>query len=74
LVTEHGQVQINTPKGSSRGAWAEDRARRQRRFEEFDERILALYSRGLSTRDIEAHLQERGDRVGGGWLRRGKSL
>ena len=24
----------------------------------FDEKILALYSRGLSTRDIEAHLQE----------------
>ena len=24
----------------------------------FDEKILALYSRGLSTRDIEAHLEE----------------
>ena len=28
------------------------------RFVGFDEKILALYSRGLSTRDIEAHLQE----------------
>ena len=34
-------------------------SKRQRRFEGFDEKILALYSRGLSTRDIEAHL--RGD-------------
>ena len=27
--------------------------KRQRRFEGFDEKILALYSRGLSTREIE---------------------
>ena len=32
--------------------------KRQRRFVGFDEKILALYSRGLSTRDIEAHLEE----------------
>ena len=32
-------------------------SKRQRRFVGFDEKILALYSRGLSTRDIEAHLQ-----------------
>src|SRR5262245_24649343 len=31
---------------------------RQRLFECFDDNILALYSRGLSTRDIEAHLAE----------------
>jgi putative transposase len=30
----------------------------QRRFEGFDDRILALYARGLSTRDVEAHLAE----------------
>jgi transposase-like protein len=30
----------------------------QRRFEGFDDKILALYSRGLSVRDIEAHLAE----------------
>jgi putative transposase len=39
--------------------------KRQRRFEGFDEKILALYSRGLSTRDIEAHLADvYGVRVG----------
>ena len=32
--------------------------KRQRRFEGFDDKILALYGRGLSTRDIEAHLEE----------------
>lgn len=30
----------------------------QRRFEGFDNTILSLYSRGLSTRDIKAHLEE----------------
>ena len=32
--------------------------KRQRRFQGFDDKILALYSRGLSVRDIEAHLEE----------------
>ena len=32
--------------------------KRQRRFEGLDDTILALYARGMSTRDIEAHLQE----------------
>ena len=32
--------------------------KRQRRFVGFDDKILALYSRGLSVRDIRAHLQE----------------
>jgi putative transposase len=32
--------------------------KRQRRFEGFDEKILALYSRGLSTREIERFLHE----------------
>jgi putative transposase len=58
LATEHGQVQIKTPR--DRQGTFEPRIvrKRQRRFEGFDEKILALYSRGLSTRDIEAHLRE----------------
>ena len=30
----------------------------QRRFDGFDDAILSLYSRGLSTHDIKAHLEE----------------
>jgi putative transposase len=58
LVTEHGQVQIDAPR--DRNGTFEPRIvkKRQRRFEGFDQKILALYSRGLSTRDISAHLQE----------------
>jgi putative transposase len=58
LVTEHGQVGIDAPRDRD-GSFAPKIIRkRQRRFEGFDDKILALYSRGLSTRDIEAHLQE----------------
>ena len=32
--------------------------KRQRRFEGFDDKIIALYSRGLSTRDIQAYLED----------------
>ena len=58
LVTEHGQVAIDAPRDRD-GSFAPKIVRkRQRRFAGFDDKILALYSRGLSTRDIEAHLEE----------------
>lgn len=58
LITEQGEVRIDTPR--DRKGTFEPRIvkKRQRRFEGFDDKILALYSRGLSTRDIEAHLAE----------------
>jgi putative transposase len=58
LSTEHGPVQINTPRDRDGSFEPKLVRKRQRRFEGFDERILALYSRGMSTRDIEAHLRE----------------
>ena len=58
LITEHGEVRIDTPRDRAGSFEPQIVRKRQRRFEGFDEKILALYSRGLSTRDIEAHLQE----------------
>jgi putative transposase len=58
LVTEHGQVEIDAPRDRNGSFEPKIVRKRQRRFEGFDEKILALYSRGLSTRDIEAHLAE----------------
>jgi putative transposase len=58
LATEHGPVEVRTPR-DRRGRFEPQIVRKgQRRFEGFDDKILALYSRGLSTRDIEAHLAE----------------
>jgi putative transposase len=65
LITEHGEVRIDTPRDRSGSFEPQIVQKRQRRFEGFDEKILALYSRGLSTRDIEAHLADiYGVRVG----------
>jgi putative transposase len=58
LVTEHGPVPIDTPRDRDGSFEPKLVRKRQRRFEGFDEKILALYSRGMSTRDIEAHLRE----------------
>ena len=58
LITEHGKVQIDAPRDRDGSFTPQIVKKRQRRFVGFDEKILALYSRGLSTRDIEAHLQE----------------
>jgi putative transposase len=58
LIGEHGNVQIDAPRDRDGSFEPKIVKKRQRRFVGFDEKILALYSRGLSTRDIEAHLAE----------------
>ena len=58
LITEHGKVQLNAPRDRDGSFEPKIVRKRQRRFVGFDEKILALYSRGLSMRDIEAHLEE----------------
>jgi putative transposase len=58
LQTEQGPVEIRTPR-DRKGSFEPQLIRKgQRRFQGFDDKILALYARGLSTRDIEAHLAE----------------
>src|SRR6201986_1589326 len=58
LSTEHGPVQINTPRDRDGSFEPQLVRKRQRRFAGFDERILALYARRMSTLDIEGHLRE----------------
>jgi putative transposase len=58
LITEHGKIQINAPRDRDGSFKPKIVKKRQRRFVGFDDKILALYSRGLSVRDIRAHLQE----------------
>jgi putative transposase len=58
LATEHGPVEIQAPRDRDGSFEPQIVRKRQRRFEGFDEKILALYSRGLSVRDVQAHLRE----------------
>jgi putative transposase len=56
--TEHGSVRIDTPRDRQGSFEPKIVRKRQRRFEGFDEKIIALYARGMSVRDIQAHLAE----------------
>jgi putative transposase len=58
LMTEHGPVRIDTPRDRDSSFEPKVVRKRQRRFEGFDEKIIALYARGLSVRDVQAHLRE----------------
>ena len=58
LITEHGKVEIDAPRDRDGSFEPKIVRKRQRRFVGFDDKILALYSRGLSVRDIAAHLAE----------------
>jgi putative transposase len=58
LATEHGPVRVKTPRDRNASFEPKIVRKGQRRFQGFDDKILALYSRGLSVRDIEAHLYE----------------
>src|SRR5450755_3962684 len=54
LICEHGRVAIDAPRDRDGSFEPQIVKKRQRRFVGFDEKILALYSRGLSVRDIRA--------------------
>src|SRR5437763_10529091 len=58
LISEHGKVEIDAPRDRDGSFAPKIVSKRQRRLVGFDDKILALYSRGLSTRDIEAHLAD----------------
>jgi putative transposase len=58
LMTEHGPVKIHAPRDRDASFEPKLVRKRQRRFEGLDEKILALYSRGMSTRDIERYLRD----------------
>ena len=47
LVAEHGEVPIDAPRDRDGSFSPKIVRKRQRRFEGFDDEILALYSRGL---------------------------
>jgi putative transposase len=58
LQTEHGPVRIQAPRDRDGSFEPQIVKKGQRRFEGFDDKIVAMYARGMTTRDIEAHLRE----------------
>lgn len=58
IGTPVGTVDITIPRDRKGEFEPQLIPKGQRRLPEIDERVLALYARGLSTRDIQAHLQD----------------
>jgi putative transposase len=58
VQSEAGAFEIEVPRDRNGHFEPQLVKKRQRRLEGFDEKVLALYARGLSTREIEAQLEE----------------
>jgi len=58
VQTETGPVEISVPRDRAGTFEPKLIAKHQRRLEGFDDKVLALYARGMSVRDIQRHLQE----------------
>ena len=55
---EFGEMEIETPRDRKGTFEPRILKKHQRRFEGFDDRILSMYARGMTTRDIQGHLEE----------------
>ena len=56
--TGHGSVRIEQPRDRAGSFEPQIVRKHQRRFDGFDDKIIAMYGRGMSVRDIQAHLAE----------------
>ena len=58
VQSESGAIDIDVPRDRNATFEPQLIKKRQRRLEGFDDKVLALYSRGLSTRDIQGQIEE----------------
>jgi putative transposase len=58
VITDAGDVSIDVPRDREGTFEPQLIKKRERRLAGFDDRILALYARGMSVRDIQGHLEE----------------
>ena len=58
LKSDHGELSISVPRDRNSEFEPQIIKKGQRRFTGFDDKILSMYSRGMTTRDIQSHLEE----------------
>jgi putative transposase len=56
--SKHGEISLDIPRDRAGEYEPVMIKKHQRRFDGFDDLILSLYSRGVSTRDIRSHIEE----------------
>ncbi|QUT05578.1 IS256 family transposase [Sphingobium phenoxybenzoativorans] len=58
VVTDTGKIEIEVPRDRQGSFDPQLIAKYQRRFPGFDDKIVSMYARGMSTREITGHLRE----------------
>src|SRR5436305_123232 len=58
LKGDFGEIDLDTPRDRNGTFEPKIVAKYQTRFTGFDDKILSMYARGMTTREIQAHLQE----------------
>src|SRR5512146_1242928 len=58
VITDTGQIELAVPRDRQARFDPQLIAKYQRRFPGFDDKIISMYARGMSTREIVGHLRE----------------
>jgi putative transposase len=58
VITDTGKIALEVPRDRQASFDPQLIARYQRRFPGFDDKIVSMYARGMSTREIAGHLRE----------------
>ena len=58
VITDTGRIELEVPRDRQASFDPQLIAKYQRRFPGFDDKIVSMYARGMSTREIVGHLRE----------------
>ena len=58
ILTGQGEVPLDVPRDRNADFDPQIIPKRKRRFPEFDDKVISLYARGMTTREIQGHLKE----------------
>ena len=56
ITTDHGNIDIEVPRDRSSTYEPKIIKKRQKRFDGFDDKIISMYARGMTVREIQGHL------------------
>ena len=58
LRTDHGPIEVDVPRDREGTFEPQIVSKHQRHFDGFDDKILSMYARGMTVREIRSHLEE----------------
>jgi len=58
LIGKQGEIEVEIPRDRNAEFQPQLIKKNQKRFDGFDDKVISMYSRGMTTREIQAHLEE----------------